>query len=194
MNDQDIKYIERLLRCFFEGITTGAEEKTLYNFFRQKDIPEHLIQYKSLFEYFDEGIKNELAEVDTQLPVIEVSKGRKLRLWAGIAATVALIFAAGAYINVQGKFNPYEGSYIVRNGVRIDNLDEIQTELEATVLEAVQKQSEAEALLQNINNSIDELHSLEKQISEKKAELLNNFPEGHVRDEVKKILANNSNK
>lgn len=193
--EQEIKYIERLLRCFFEGITTGTEEKTLYIFFRKENIPEHLLQYKSLFEYFELGIMDELGEVGSQLPVIEVSRKKKLQFWIGIAATIALLLTAGTmFINKQKEFNPYEGSYIVRNGVRIDNLNDIQTELESTLTEAMKKQDEAEALLRNINGSLDELYSLEKQLKDSKTELLKSFPEGYARDEVERILANNSNK
>ena len=56
----DYKYIEQLLNRYWECETTMEEENILRAFFKQQDLPEHLEQYKPLFDY-----ESEQAELTT---------------------------------------------------------------------------------------------------------------------------------
>jgi hypothetical protein len=47
----DYKYIEQLLEKYWNCETSVEEEQILRSFFRQKELPEHLLRYKSLFAY-----------------------------------------------------------------------------------------------------------------------------------------------
>ena len=47
----DYKYIEQLLERYWECTTSLEEENILRTFFRQKDVPASLLQYKALFTY-----------------------------------------------------------------------------------------------------------------------------------------------
>ena len=47
----DYKYIEQLLERYWECETSLEEERILSAFFSQKEIPNHLAKFKSLFEY-----------------------------------------------------------------------------------------------------------------------------------------------
>lgn len=49
----DYKYIEQLLERYWACETSTEEEDILRAFFRQKDVPAHLLPYKSLFAYED---------------------------------------------------------------------------------------------------------------------------------------------
>lgn len=49
----DYKYIEQLLECYWNCETSEEEEQILHAFFRQKEIPAHLLRYKSLFAYHE---------------------------------------------------------------------------------------------------------------------------------------------
>ncbi|MDR1555652.1 MAG: hypothetical protein LBS88_01305 [Tannerellaceae bacterium] len=49
--------IDDLVRKYFEGETTGEEEKRLRAFFASDRVPEHLAFCKPVFAYFDEEIR-----------------------------------------------------------------------------------------------------------------------------------------
>lgn len=185
--------MEKLLRCFFEGTTTGAEEQTLYVFFRNDDVPAHLLEYKSFFGYVEGGMPGELREIGSELSEYSNQLPAKNHrwLWMGVAASLLLFIAAGALLlNTKAAFDPYEGSYIVRNGVRITDPDKVRPEVERTIAMVLEKKQEAEALLNSINGSIQTLHLFENLSDNINKQLLSSFPEGHVQNEVKRILEN----
>ncbi|MDR2148286.1 MAG: hypothetical protein LBE91_17720 [Tannerella sp.] len=68
------------------------------------------------------------------------------RRWAltGIAASFAVIIGIGIYKHLNSKpFNPYEGSYIIRNGVKITDPQTIRPEIEKSLFRiALQNQIE----------------------------------------------------
>ena len=104
----DYKYIEQLLEKYWNCETSVEEEQILRSFFRQKELPEHLLRYKSLFAYqeaekevklgddFDSRI---LAEIER--PVV---KARRLTLHTRFmplfkaAAVMALLFTVGGVV------------------------------------------------------------------------------------------------
>ena len=47
----DYKYIEQLLERYWNCETSLEEEQILRSFFRQKEIPAHLLRYKTMFAY-----------------------------------------------------------------------------------------------------------------------------------------------
>lgn len=47
----DYKYIEQLLERYWQCETSFGEEEILRAFFRQEDVPVHLLRYKILFVY-----------------------------------------------------------------------------------------------------------------------------------------------
>ena len=47
----DYKYIEQLLERYWNCETSVEEEQILRTFFRQKEVPAHLLRYKPLFAY-----------------------------------------------------------------------------------------------------------------------------------------------
>lgn len=47
----DYKYIEQLLERYWNCETSLEEEQILRSFFRQKEVPAHLLRYKQLFAY-----------------------------------------------------------------------------------------------------------------------------------------------
>ena len=104
----DYKYIEQLLEKYWNCETSVEEEQILRSFFRQKELPEHLLRYKSLFAYqeaekdiklgddFDSRI---LAEIER--PVV---KARRLTLHTRFmplfkaAAVMVLLFSIGGVV------------------------------------------------------------------------------------------------
>lgn len=104
----DYKYIEQLLERYWNCETSLEEEQILRSFFRQKEIPAHLLRYKQLFVYqevekemglgddFDAKI---LAQVEK--PVVKAKplsiRARFMPLYKA-AAMIAVLFAVGTAV------------------------------------------------------------------------------------------------
>lgn len=193
-SEEQIKDIEKLIDSFFDGNTTCEQEQKLYTFFSQPDVPDHLVQYRPVFEYFEKGMADECelpvqpvhkAETPASLPV----KKKNFMFWTSIAACF-LIIAAGIsfYIYNTRSFNIYEGSYIVRNGKRITNPDEIQNELERTIRYVNLQQEQAERLIQNISVQHYTATQVEATLKRQKEEIMSGIADEHTRKIVEEIL------
>ena len=111
--NMDYKYIEQLLERYWQCETSLEEEQILQAFFRQEDIPVHLLQYKSLFAY--EQVQKEVGlgeDFDAKiLAKIEkpVVKARRLTLVSRFmplfkaAAVVVVVLSLGTF--AQRSFN-----------------------------------------------------------------------------------------
>lgn len=104
----DYKYIEQLLEKYWNCETSVEEEQILRSFFRQKELPEHLLRYKSLFAYQEAEKDIKLGDdFDSRiLAGIErpVVKARRLTLHTRFmplfkaAAVMALLFSIGGVV------------------------------------------------------------------------------------------------
>ena len=152
MENKD-RYIEELLALFFEGSTTNAQEKELYDYFRQPQIPERLAPYKPLINYFEHGLEKEVP--GRKLPPKNIFRR------IGIRASVAAAFILGALIALpflmqrENAFDPYQGSYMVRNGQTIvGNPETFALQREAIEREMDEKQRELEAINEAVDRKI----------------------------------------
>ena len=104
----DYKYIEQLLERYWNCETSIEEEQILRAFFRQKELPAHLLRYKSLFAFEDmesmEGLGEEFDERilgQIERPVV---KARRLTVHTRFmplfkaAAMLLLIFTLGGVV------------------------------------------------------------------------------------------------
>ena len=101
----DCKYIENLLERFWKCETSQEEESILRAFFRQKDIPQSLEPYRSLFVYEDEAKETKLgADFDEKmLKLVEqpsvnarrITLALQLRPFFKAAAAVAIVLVLG---------------------------------------------------------------------------------------------------
>ena len=101
----DCKYIENLLERFWKCETSQEEEGILRAFFRQKDIPQSLEPYRSLFVYEDEAKETKLgADFDEKmLKLVEqpsvnarrITLALQLRPFFKAAAAVAIVLVLG---------------------------------------------------------------------------------------------------
>ena len=192
-------HIKNLLDRFFEGQTSGKEERELYHFFKQDDIPEEFAQYKQVIKYFESGLAEELGipayagmtgAVEIPLQRKHSSK-KKWIVWGSVAASfLIMLFTSLYFLQNRESVDPFEGSYIIRNGVRITDLDLIRPELEATL---------QKTLLQQLESELDELlladNSLEieiiQQIQAHYNRILENIEDEEIRNEVEFILYTN---
>ncbi len=126
----DYKYIEQLLERYWQCETSLEEEQILRVFFRQEDIPAHLLQYRNLFVY-QQVQKDEVKlgdDFDARiLAMVEkpVVKARRLTPMSRFmplfkaAAVVALIFTLGNVAqrsfftedNLDYNYDTYKDTY-----------------------------------------------------------------------------------
>lgn len=127
INDNNImQWIER----FLNGSTTCAEEQKLYKYFSRKDIAPETRPYREMMTWYASGMAT---------PILKHKKKRSFSIkhWIytiSIAASIALLCTLGFKIyNRQSanseEFSIYDGSYIIRNGEKITDLDLIMPEL-----------------------------------------------------------------
>lgn len=134
------KETQQLIERFLEGATTNAEEQMLYEYFNGKNIAKGLEAYQEMFRWYADG----MPEQKTKLHKKTYAK------WLAIAASLLLLIGIGfGYRYYQGQqelYAIYEGSYIVRDGVKNTDIKQILPELQAT------EQEVANALKQQNNN------------------------------------------
>lgn len=109
----DYKYIEQLLERYWACDTSLEEEQILRAFFRQKEIPAHLLPYKDLFAYqnatqkvtlgkdFDERILSQ-----TERPTVKMQRvplRRRMLPLLKAAAVVAVIITLGTVTQLPFK-------------------------------------------------------------------------------------------
>jgi len=185
---EDYTNIEELLERFFDGKTSNKEEERLYSFFRKEDIPGHLKQYKQVFEYFESGLEDEINEEIQQNNTAKPVFKQKI-LWtivSGIAAAIFLFIFLQPWNIVET--DPLEGSYIVKNGQRIDDLDKIRGELEKTVEIALLQQEYADRILSVSLENEDPSLQIEQEIKSQYCDIIHQFADAKIREEVKAIL------
>lgn len=92
----ELAKIENLLEKYFEAETSIQEEATLQEFFTQDEVPEHLKQYKEMFNFFSNS------SLETSNRSIQLTKESKRTIsikWLSIAAM--LVFFIGIYAVYQ---------------------------------------------------------------------------------------------
>ena len=187
------EHINTLLERFFDGLTSNDEERELYRFFKQDDIPEAFAQYSPVIKYLSDGLARELEPSLTShsrsdgSAVVSTARRKRWIKWGSIAASFLFIVFTSLYF-LRTEADPFEGSYIIRNGVKITDLDLIRPELEATIEKVMKQQQEKEQLILPEN-------SVEMQIFQQMLahyqRILDNIQDEAIKNEVAGILYTN---
>lgn len=188
MQSTEHKHIEQLLERFFEGQTSNVEEQELYTFFARPDLPESLAAYKPVFGYFETGIAEEFHTVEAISPAKKSYLLQKKWLLAGICAAASILLFVLNTVLFPQSFDPHEGSYIIRSGVRITDPETIRPELEAAIYQAEQQQSLSKQLACLAGEQDRRQEEIEDQLSARYNSILQSFPDKKVQKEVKHIL------
>lgn len=142
MTTEKYKQIASLMERFFEGLTTNEEERTLYRFFSGEEVPPEWEGYRALFAYFESGLERDVPAKEN----VFLLRKRWMGWTAVIAASVGLLLVLySSWLHETP--NLYEGSYIIRNGVCITDINLIRPELEATMQQITKEQQALERLL-----------------------------------------------
>lgn len=110
-------------------------------------------------------------------------------MWAGIAASLLIFVSVGIHTQAGHKeFNPYEGSYIVRNGVRIDDPETIKPELEIVMARVRNQQQEIELVFRRASDGEEKKKLIEEAVISQQNEIINQFEDENVRRKIKEIM------
>lgn len=156
------KWIER----FLQGETTNEEELELYRFFANKDVPPRLDKYRKMFGWYANGMKDPLPKAKSHHATIK----RLHPIWLKLSIAAIVVLACGISLhlyfnqNTLPDYSCYEGSYIIRNGKKITDLNVIMPELQKTMKEAEQKEAYINRSMKRAES--DPEKEIEKQILE----------------------------
>ncbi|MDH6534432.1 hypothetical protein D0T51_05160 [Parabacteroides sp. 52] len=183
------KDIEDLLDRFFDGKTKKEEEQILYDFFATEAVPPHLESYKPVFGYFEKGITEEFKEKENLLDLpVHPSKKRWIT-WFSVAATVLFLLGfRSLFFSTSDTPDAWEGSYIIRNGERIDDLQQIRPELESAMQIALLQEEKSALFLQRMTEAEDPYEKIVQEIKTQYCEIIHQFPDKKIRKEAENIL------
>lgn len=138
--------IKLLTEKFFDGITTLEEEKTLYSYFSGDDIEQSLMPLQDMFR--DLAALHDMAvtaDISTPTPPPATTpKAKRRSMWTAISAAAAAILLLVIVKTQAGRHEEqqlaalYEGSYMIVDGKRIDDLRKLKPEIEKSLSEAEQ--------------------------------------------------------
>lgn len=175
------KHIKSLINRYMDGDTSLDEEATLYAFFSREEIPAELEEYKDMFAGLASIIHNdkikadidkiisENAEEKESATISDINEQRKtfsIKKVVTLAAATAALAIGFFYISDKMEerrlASLYEGSYMIVNGKRIDDLQKIESDIERVLAYAneIEKSADINANIKNIEeellNSIDD--------------------------------------
>lgn len=158
------KHIYDLVEKFLEGRTSNAEERELYAWFRENEVPAEWQELKVMFEWYEAGMpeinnahSSQLSEQptpDTQhtsiaQPTLTTRPRRRVRMWlTGASITAAASIAALLWLTpTTPAIDIYEGSYIIEAGVMCDNSESIRQDIEELLARADEIERHANSIL-----------------------------------------------
>jgi hypothetical protein len=177
---ENMKDMEMLFARFIAGETSNEEERQLYLLFRRDDLPDELARYRQAVGYFENGL--------TECPQGKKTSGRIRKLWlawGSVAASFLLLLASSVYfLTAKEHTDPFEGSYIIRNGVRITDLSLIRPELEAAIQKSLLLEQEAERLIERLSE-IDDTRERQimRQMQDHDRQIQDNIRDEYIRNE-----------
>ena len=152
------KHIYDLVEKFLEGRTSNAEERELYTWFRENEVPAEWQELKAMFEWYEEGmpkINNAHSDQLSELPTHNAQHTntshprRGVRMWlTGAAITAEASIAALLWLTpTTPTIDIYEGSYIIEAGVMCDNSESIRQDIEELLARAELIEQSADELI-----------------------------------------------
>lgn len=152
------KHIYDLVEKFLEGRTSNAEERELYAWFRENEVPAEWQELKAMFEWYEAGMpeinnahSGQLSEQPTPVTQHTATSRprRRVRMWlTGAAITAAASIAALLWLTpTPPTIDIYEGSYIIEAGVMCDNSESIRQDIEELLMRADEIERHADSLL-----------------------------------------------
>ncbi len=169
MSIDDVKI---LIDRFFEGETTLAEERLIYEFFQGDDVPEELMPYKDMFNGLQLAQLPEMPKLEISSEHSKVVRLNYRKIIYAVAASILLAIGvtfAWHFHEEKQLMARYEGSYVIENGQRIDDLTKIKPQIQVALSNAAQIESEVETSEDVIRNAEADVMSKISDPSEREA-------------------------
>lgn len=152
------KHIYDLVEKFLEGRTSNAEERELYAWFRENEVPAEWQELKAMFEWYEDGMPEPKTEAKTDPETVPETERkteakpshRTLAIgWAAVGTIAASILLIGlVWQSHRPTFETiYDGSYIVEGGVMCDDMEYIEDDIIDLLERADAIESRADELL-----------------------------------------------
>ena len=144
-----LHYIENLIDKFLEGRTTNAEECELYEWFATTDVPDEWSDLKAMFAWYANGMPEKATPAKPK-PRMTIRRKWWIATAAAVAACAAIVIVLlpdTKSESVMYTYNIYEGSYIVEAGVRYDDIEVIEDDIEELFARAEAIELEANELI-----------------------------------------------
>ena len=142
-----LHYIESLVEKFLEGRTTNTEERELYEWFATADVPDKWSDLKAMFAWYAAGMPEQKAPAEPKPRMTPHRKWWIAAATAACAAIVVVLLPNGKTEPQTQTYNIYEGSYIVEAGVRYDDIEVIEDDIEDLFARAELIELEANELI-----------------------------------------------
>ena len=175
-------HIKQLTKKFFDGNTTLEEEMMLYDYFANDDIEPSLKPLQEMFR--DLAALSNAAFSDststTKPAAAKTPKAKWRSMWTAISAAAAIILllvivkSASIWHEERQLAVLYEGSYMIVDGKRIDNLRELKPEIEKSLSEAEQIERLMTADDAAREAELDVLNAMQTEEEREKIEMLIN--------------------
>lgn len=141
----DKSTIGRLIDRFMAGETSLEEEKLLYGYFARTDVPTEFEPYREMFRWYADLGETDCDSTSSASEMQAADKPQSrcgkifagFRPWhiAGIAAMIAVVictmffFRPSTTIDIPEEYLCYKGSYIIRDGKKITDLNIVVPEI-----------------------------------------------------------------
>lgn len=130
----NIEEVKLLIEAFYNGETNSDEEQALLRYFEGENIPDELVEERDLFLQLNNtqpieipvGLESRITNLIDTLAESELEKVafivpkriNRSQLWirvGGVAASIAILFSIGAYINNSSDDGANTPSQLVQN-------------------------------------------------------------------------------
>ena len=127
---------DRLIERYYEGLTTGTEEKLLQEFLSQRNLSERYEPEQAIFGYFDHKRQKKHF---TLRPSVR---------WASVAAVAVLVVIGTYRFEIRNQ-----SGYACIDGIRITDMQQVKSQALASLNDMSSSRNEVEEGLKNINDN-----------------------------------------
>ena len=127
---------DRLIEKYYDGLTTGAEEKQLQKFLMQSNLPGRFKPEQAIFGYFEHK------KAKTHVSILSYMR------WTAVAAIVLLV-AVGTQIFVSAN----QSNYAYIDGIKVSDMRQIKTQALASLVDISSSKDEVKESFKSINDT-----------------------------------------
>ena len=127
---------DRLIEKYYEGVTSGKEEKQLQEFLSQVNLPQRYEPEQAIFGYFDHKKQKKPVSI------------RPYIRWASVAAVAVLAVIGTQLFDIRNQ-----SGYAFIDGKRTTDIQQVKSQALASLSDVSSSGNEVEEGLKNINDN-----------------------------------------